>query len=54
MVQGHDTINARAPAESRGPPFQRSVGGPMGPGLRRESVLVALSCTARRQRRVGD
>src|SRR5712672_2606600 len=23
-----------APAESRGPPFQRSVGGPMGPGLR--------------------
>src|SRR5690348_9609873 len=42
-----------APAESWGPPFQRSVGGPMGPGLRQEGVLVAVSCTAGRQRRWG-
>src|SRR5437868_3872375 len=43
----------RCPGGKPGPTLPTLSGGPMGPGLRRESVLVAVSCTAGRQRRWG-
>src|SRR5271155_3769097 len=47
------TLLQRCPGESRGPPFQRSEGGSVDPGLGRESALVAVSSPAGRQRRWG-